>query len=146
MDMLHDKRTLLILDDVDNLVQVQNLLGKCDRFAPGSRIIITTREEKLLSTLQEVGHLTYYKYKVKELDEHESSELFCQHAFKRNKPKEAYSKLIDQFISYAKGLPLALKIIGVDLYKRNIHCWKSALDKYKRIHNPKIQQNTQNKL
>ena len=34
---------------------------------------------------------------------------------------------------------LALKIIGSDLYPRDdICCWKSALDKYKRILNPNI--------
>ena len=78
MERLHHKKILLILDDVDKLVQVENLLGKCNWFAFGSRIIITTREKKLLSTLQEDNHLFYYK--VKELDERESHELFCQHA------------------------------------------------------------------
>ena len=140
MDMLHHKRILLILDDVDKVVQVENLLGKCNWFASGSRIIITTRDKMLLSTLQEDCHLTYYSYKVKELDEHESRELFCQHAFKRNKPKEDYLELVNLFISYAKGLPLALKIIGFDLYQRDIRCWKSVLDKYKRILNPDIQE------
>ena len=140
MDMLHHKRILLILDDVDKVVQVENLLGKCNWFASGSRIIITIRDKMLLSTLQEDCHLTYYSYKVKELDEHESRELFCQHAFKRNKPQEDYLELVNLFISYAKGLPLALKIIGFDLYQRDIRCWKSVLDKYKRILNPDIQE------
>ena len=140
MEKLHHKRILLILDDVDKLLQVENLLGDCYWFASGSRIIITTREEKLLSTLREDCHLTYYSYKVKELDEHESCELFCHHAFKRNKPTEDYFELIDQFIRYAKGLPLVLKVIGANLYERNLHCWKSALDKYQRIPNQYIQE------
>lgn len=38
------KRVLIVLDDVDNLDQIKKLLGKCDRFASGSRIIMTTRE------------------------------------------------------------------------------------------------------
>ncbi|XP_075658756.1 disease resistance protein RPS4B-like [Castanea sativa] len=138
--MLHHKRILLILDDVDKLVQVENLLGKCDWFASGSRIIITTREENVLSTLQEDCHLTYYNYKVKELNQLESHELFCQHAFKRNKPTEDYLELVDHFLRYAKGLPLALEIIGVDLYKRDIQYWYSILEKYKKFPNPNIQQ------
>ncbi|XP_050275551.1 disease resistance protein RPV1-like [Quercus robur] len=138
MEKLHHKKILLILDDVEKLVQVENLLGKCNWFASGSRIIITTREKKLLSTLREDCHLIYYK--VKELNEHESRELFCQHAFKRNKPTEDYLELVHQFIVYAKGLPLVLKIIGSDLYDKNLHCWKSALDKYKRIPNSDIQE------
>ena len=92
----------------------------------------------MLSTLREDFHLIYYK--VKELDEHESHELFCQHAFKRNKPIEEYLELVHQFIGYAKGLPLVLKIIGDDLYDKNLQCWKSALDKYKRIPNSNIQE------
>ena len=139
MEMPHCKRILLILDNVDKLSQVRDLLGNHNRFASGSRIIITTRDEKLLSPLQEDYHLTYYNYRLKELDKHESRELFCQHAFKESKPKEGYSELVDLFISYAKGLPLALEIIGSDLYPRDdIRCWKSALDKYKRILNPNI--------
>ena len=102
MEKLLHKKILLILDDVDKLVQVENLLGKCNWFASGSRIIITTREKKLLSTLREDCHLFYYK--VKELDERESRELFFQHAFKRNKPAEDHSELVHQFIGYAKGL------------------------------------------
>ena len=139
MEMPQHKRILLILDDVDKLIQVTDLLGECNCFASGSRIIITTRDEKLLSTFREDCHLTYYDYRVMELDEHESRILFCQHAFKRSKPKEDYLELVDSFIHYAKGLPLALKIIGSDLYPRgDICCWKSALAKYKRILNPNI--------
>ncbi|KAL4637434.1 hypothetical protein ACB092_03G076800 [Castanea dentata] len=139
MEMPQHKRILIILDDVDKLIQVTDLLGECNCFASGSRIIITTRDEKLLSTLQEDYHLTCYNYRLMELDKHESRELFCQHAFKENKPKKGYSELVDLFISYAKGLPLALKIIGSDLYPRDdIRCWKSALDKYKRILHPNI--------
>ncbi|XP_050275084.1 disease resistance protein RPV1-like isoform X3 [Quercus robur] len=139
-EILRHKRILLILDDVDKLVQVENLLGKCDWFASGSRIIITTREEKVLSTLQEDCHLIYYNYRVKELNQLESYELFCQHAFKRNKPTKDYLELIDHFIHYAKGLPLALEIIGADLYKRDIQYWNSILKKYKKFPNPNIQQ------
>ena len=139
MEMPQHKRILIILDDVDELIQVTDLLGECNCFASGSRIIITTRDEKLLSTLQEDYHLTYYNYRLEELDKHESCKLFCQHAFKENKPKKGYSELVDLFLSYANGLPLALKIIGSDLYRRDdIRCWKSALDKYKRILNPNI--------
>jgi hypothetical protein len=119
MERLQHKKILLILDDVEKLVQVENLLGKCDWFGSGSRIIITTRDKHLLATLQEGGRVSYYNYKVKELDDHEARELFCQHAFKQNKPKEYYLELVDQFIHYAKGLPLALKIIGSDLCDKN---------------------------
>ena len=112
MEMPQHKKFLIILDDVDKLIQVTDLLGLYYCFAYGSRIIITTRDENVLSTIQEDYHLTYCNYRLKELDKHESRELFCQHAFKKNKPKKGYSEVVDLFLSYAKGLPLALKIIG----------------------------------
>jgi hypothetical protein len=57
-------------------------------------------------------------YKVKELDEHEAIELFSEHAFHRNKPNEDYLELVNQVIRYAKGLPLALVVMGADFYGR----------------------------
>ena len=79
-------------------------------------------------------------YKVKELDDHEALELFSLHAFQRNKPKEDYLELTDQVIRYAKVIPLALAIIGANLYGRSEMEWKSTLDKYERIPNKEIQQ------
>ena len=58
-------------------------------------------------------------YKIKELNDHEALELFSLHAFQRNKPQEDYSELTDQVICYAKGIPLALAIIGANLYGRS---------------------------
>ena len=63
-ERLSCKRILLVIDDVDKWVQVENLLGGCDWFAFGSRIIITTRDKHLLATLGK-GCSTY---EVKELD------------------------------------------------------------------------------
>jgi hypothetical protein len=50
-EILSRKKVLIILDDVDELAQIENLLGKYDWFASGSRIIITTRDKHLLTTL-----------------------------------------------------------------------------------------------
>ena len=53
---------------------------------------------------------------------------------------EDYLEIVNRVIHYAKGLPLALKIIGVDLYRRTKHEWKMALEKYKRIPKRDIQE------
>ena len=55
---------LLILDDVDESNQIDNLLGRCDWFSSGSRIIITTRD-KIVETTFGKDHLVY---EVKELN------------------------------------------------------------------------------
>jgi F0F1-type ATP synthase beta subunit len=46
---LCSKRVLLVLDDVNQLIQSETLSGERDWFGLGSRIIITTRDEHLLS-------------------------------------------------------------------------------------------------
>ena len=50
-ERLSCKKILLILDDVDKLGQIENFLGKCDWLANGSRVIITTRDRHVLTTL-----------------------------------------------------------------------------------------------
>ena len=47
---LRSKKVLLILDDVEDSKEVENLLGECDWFASGSRVIITTRDRHVLTT------------------------------------------------------------------------------------------------
>ncbi len=129
------KKVLIILDDVDELAQMENLLERCDFLSSGSRIIVTTRNKHLLTTFRN-GLSTY---KVTELDEHEAIELFSEHAFGRNKPNEGYLEFANQFIWYAKGLPLALVVMGADLYGRTKVEWKIRLDKYKKIPHGDIQ-------
>ena len=134
-NILRNKRILLILDDVDKLDQIERLVGGCDWFASGSRIIIATRNKHLLHTLR----ICYSTYMVKELDDHEALELFSMHAFKQNKPEEDYLELTNQVICYAKGFPLALSIIGANLHGRSETEWKSTLEKYERIPDKDIQ-------
>ncbi|XP_065635804.1 disease resistance protein RPV1-like isoform X2 [Quercus suber] len=128
-------RILLVLDDVDKLVHIENLLGKCDWFAYGSRIIITTRDKHLLATLGNCCST----YEVQELDKDEALELFSMYAFQRNKPKKDYLELANQVIQYTKGHPLAIEIMGADLCGRTRLEWKSALYMYERIPNKDIQ-------
>ncbi|XP_075657647.1 disease resistance protein Roq1-like [Castanea sativa] len=129
------KRILLVIDDVDNLEQIENLLGESDWFAYGSKIIITTRDKQVLSSFGKHHSI----HKVQELNNDEALELFSMYAFCRNEPKEGYWELADQFIHYGEGLPLVLKIMGADLCGRPKCEWKSALDQYKEIPNKEIQ-------
>ena len=112
------------------------MLGECNWFASGSRVIITTRNKQVLTTLGRDHRI----YKVKKLSHCEAHELFNQYAFQTSKYGEDYSELAKQIIRYANGLPLALKIIGSDLCGKDIHEWKSALEKYKNIPHEKIQE------
>ena len=128
-EMLHSKRILIILDDVDKSKQLENLFGNYGWFASGSRVLITTRDKHLLDNLGEVCTT----YKMTELDNCKALELFNQHAFRGDKLEEDYSILANQVIQYAKGLPLALEILGSDLYGRPKSEWESAIEQYREI-------------
>ena len=127
-DRLCRKKLLLVLDDVNDREAIENLLGDCDWFAAGTKIIITTRDKQVLNTLGNLG-----VYKVEELDFHESLELFSWHAFRRREPEAAYRQLSMQFIKYANGLPLALKVLGSLLRGRNHYEWQCELQQYEVI-------------
>ena len=105
------------------------MFGKYDWFASGSRVLITTRDKHLLDNLGKVCTT----YEVKELDKQEALELFNQHAFQGNELEEDYFELANQVIKYARGLPLALTIIGSDLCGRTKSEWENAIHQYRNI-------------
>ena len=122
-ERIQGKRVLVILDDVDDLKQIDTLVGNFKMFGLGSRLIVTTRDEHLLTQLQVNG-----KYEVKKLDQLESLQLFSWHAFGMAKPVEGYLDLSISVVKYAGGLPLALEVLGSYLLRRSIIEWKSALE------------------
>jgi hypothetical protein len=127
---LCSKRVLFVLDEVDQLVQLDKLAGEVDWFGLGSRIIVTTRDMKVLTDHGVVDDLIY---KVKELDYEDALKLFCHKAFKEDKPTEDFLELTKTAIHYSGGLPLALVVLGSYLCGRDIHKWRSALNKFKNI-------------
>ncbi|KAG6675472.1 hypothetical protein I3842_15G104000 [Carya illinoinensis] len=131
---LSSKRVLLILDDVDELVQIEKLVGDRDWFGLGSRIIITTRDQRLLDNAKVDS-----KHVLKLLDDNEALWLFSLHSVGKDEQTDEYVDLAKRAIKYAKGLPLALAVLGSDLKGKSTHQWKSALNKYKNIPNRNIQ-------
>ncbi|KAG7948106.1 hypothetical protein I3843_14G130300 [Carya illinoinensis] len=119
--ILHNKKVLIVLDDVDSDEQLTALLGSQDCLGPGSRVIITARDSNLLMT-----HKVNGMYKVEPLQTADALQLFSLSAFDRTNPPENYKDLSMNFVSYAGGLPLALKVLGRLLYGRTIDAWESA--------------------
>ncbi|KAL5776122.1 hypothetical protein ACOSP7_009048 [Xanthoceras sorbifolium] len=123
------KRVFVVLDDVDNqLEQLEKLAGKPNWFGPGSRIIITTRDKHVLRS-----HEISSVYEVKGLEDYDALKLFCMKAFKSEEPKDDHVELSKKIVSYAKGLPLALQVLGVYLCGRTVEEWKSALNRLRRV-------------
>ncbi|XP_050365462.1 disease resistance protein Roq1-like [Argentina anserina] len=130
---LFNKKVLLIVDDVDHCWQLEILVGNKSWFGNGSRIIVTSRDKRLLIE-RDIETL----YEVERLSPNKSLELFSQNAFCKDKPEEDFAQMSECFEDYSKGLPLALKVLGRSLYKRDIGAWKSALDKLKKNPVPAI--------
>ncbi|PON87769.1 TIR-NBS-LRR-like protein [Trema orientale] len=118
-DRLRRTKVLIVLDDIDDKDQLEYLAG--DHMEVLTFIPVDAT------------------YEVEKLDSCESLELFCLKAFRRNSPISDYINLSHQAVSYAKGIPLALKVLGSHLYSKSINEWESALDKLKKSPYTKIQ-------
>ncbi|XP_029126077.1 TMV resistance protein N-like [Cajanus cajan] len=127
------KKILLVIDDIDKKEQLEATAGGLDWFGLGSIIIITTRDKNLLH-IHDVEKL----YEVNELDDIEAHKLFTWNAFKNKEVDPNYMELIKHAVYYAKGLPLALEIIGSNLFGKSFDEWDSALKTYERIPNRDI--------
>ncbi|XP_062030233.1 disease resistance protein RPV1-like [Rosa rugosa] len=127
-ERLRDKRILLVLDDVNKLDQLNKLAGTSDWFQHGSRVIITTRDKHLL-----IAHQVKPIYEVRELGRLEAHKLFSSYAFKDNKNLDDNEKLsVSSIVEYAKGLPLALEVLGSCLCDTSIYKWQAMLHGFKR--------------
>ncbi|KAG2671393.1 hypothetical protein I3760_14G133600 [Carya illinoinensis] len=120
---LRNKKVLIILDDVDCEKLLSALAGDRKWFGPGSRVIIICRDSHLLIT-HEVNDI----YKVELLQTADALQLFSLSAFDKTNPPENFKDLSMNFVHYAGGLPLALKVLGRFLFGRTIDAWKSARD------------------
>ncbi|KAK3416340.1 hypothetical protein EUGRSUZ_H01825, partial [Eucalyptus grandis] len=120
------KKVLLVLDDVNDIKQLNALAGDCEWFGRGSRIIITTRDNHLLTSH---GIDKDQIYEVKILEHCEAFELFNKHAFLRSNKIAIRRDLVDSALEYANGLPLALEVLCYFLCGRREHEWRSALNK-----------------
>ncbi|MFS7959031.1 putative P-loop containing nucleoside triphosphate hydrolase [Helianthus anomalus] len=84
---LCNKSVLVVLDDVDDHKQLEALAGSHAWFGKGSRIIITTRDEHLLTRHADMI------YEVSLLSADEAMELFNKHAYREDEPIEDYEML-----------------------------------------------------
>ncbi|KAI5391816.1 hypothetical protein KIW84_076572 [Lathyrus oleraceus] len=134
-ERLSQNTVLLVLDDVSELDQLRALCGSHQWFGPGSRIIITTRDLHLLKSCG-----VYYRvYRIEEMGESESLELFSWHAFNQSSPIEDFATHSTDVIAYAGGLPLALQVLGSYLSDCEITVWQKVLDKLKCIPHDEVQ-------
>lgn len=122
---LRCKRVLVILDGVTDLDQLEKLAGGLDWFGPGSRIIITTQDEQLLTE-----HQVSSTYRVQEMTRPEAIELFSWYAFKKKQPEADYMDHVNEVVRLAKGFPLpwwnwvVYCILQTSIFGRPRFAWK----------------------
>ncbi|KFK37821.1 hypothetical protein AALP_AA3G033600 [Arabis alpina] len=121
-ERLHDKRVLVVLDNVDQLVQLEALAKETRWFGHGSRIIVTTQDQNLLK-----AHGINHVYKVGVPTN--SLEIFCMYAFKQKSPAAGFEKLAWEVTVLAGQLPFGLKVIGSSFWGKSKQQWEDALPK-----------------
>ncbi|GJS49749.1 disease resistance TIR-NBS-LRR class family protein [Tanacetum coccineum] len=125
---LRCKKILIVLDDVDHIEQLEALAGEHDWFKSGSRIIITTRDEQVLS-----AHRVNFVHDVNLLSSTEAICLFNRYAFQKEIPLQGYKELAGKVVRYAAGLPLTVKVLGSFLYGKDKLEWVDAIERLKKI-------------
>ncbi|CAL1363872.1 unnamed protein product [Linum trigynum] len=130
-------KVFIVLDDVEAPCQLEQLLlGDVSNlnklFAKGSRIIVTTRNKKVLqNAIAKV-------YGVECLNDDESIQLFSLRAFRQCHPPDSWMHLSRLATLFCKGNPLALRVLGGTLFGEDRDYWESLLGGLRLIQNPEI--------
>ncbi|KAI3724890.1 hypothetical protein L1987_64658 [Smallanthus sonchifolius] len=124
------RKVFVVLDDVDNIDQLEALAGELTWFKPGSRIIITTKDEQVL-----IAHKVNFVHDVNQLllSDEEATCLFSRYAFAADIPIQGFEELSEKVVHYAAGLPLTIKVLGSHLCGRSEDEWVDALERLKTI-------------
>ncbi|CAI0413143.1 unnamed protein product [Linum tenue] len=99
-------------------------------FVSGSRFIVTSRDCKMLSRLNENKCKLY---EVQALSPSHSVKLFSKHAFKKDYPPPDYEILSNDIVSTMGGLPLALEVVGSLLHREEKSIWEAKLKQLREV-------------
>ena len=116
----------MVLDAVDHANQLEALAGKRNWFGGGSRIVITARDEELLSKYGADG-----TYKVYGLSYNQAKQLFSLHAF-GNRTPGAFRKSLGGPICSICRLPSSIKVWTSLVRGRDI-AWREVFATFKPI-------------
>ncbi|KAJ8752654.1 hypothetical protein K2173_005543 [Erythroxylum novogranatense] len=132
VERLRSKRVFVVLDDVADRSQLEYLIRNQCWFGAGSNIIITSRDDQVFKGIAD------NIYEVEALSYTDSHELFVWNALKQKEPSQDHIPLIDSFVNYARGNPLAIKVLGSFVCGDRVDLWKEALMKLSNCPNKDI--------
>ncbi|CAI0418307.1 unnamed protein product [Linum tenue] len=123
-DRVSQFKVLIILDDVDERFDFKEVLGDPRKFVSGSRFIVTSRNTKILRSLNENQCRLY---EVRPMNRKLSLQLFCRSAFQGNAPLPGYETLSQEIVQRTEGVPLVLKVVGSSLLREEKSFWEDTL-------------------
>ncbi|KAF8054566.1 hypothetical protein N665_1325s0001 [Sinapis alba] len=132
-ERLHDRKVLIILDDVDDLQQLEALASDTNWFGHGSRIIVTTEDQELLEQ-----HGINNTYHVDFPPIENACKILCRYAFKRSWAPYGFDKLAERATELCSNLPLGLRVMGSMLRGKKEEDWESILHRLEKSSITKI--------
>ncbi|XP_031378231.1 TMV resistance protein N-like [Punica granatum] len=132
-EMFCKKKVLLVLDDIDKWEQIEKLAGKSSWFGPGSRIIITTRNIRVLTKGRTLNEKEVWPFEMETLQSQDALQLFSRYAFLRNSPPFDFTGLSEEAVSTTGGLPLSLIVMGSLLRNEEKEVWVDVIARSKQI-------------
>ena len=137
-ERIQRKKIFLVIDDIRNVKQFDELIPDLKQLAPGSRIIITSREKDTLNGIMvDLPQSQRALYLVPKLDFLDSLELFMSHAFQKKNLNDVdviFRSNIKKITEACGGLPLALEVMGGFLANKENQpeCWTEAILKLRK--------------
>ncbi|CAH2066158.1 unnamed protein product [Thlaspi arvense] len=119
---LKDMKVLIFIDDLDDQMVLDTLVGGDDWFGPQSRIIVVTKDKQMLR-----GHGINCIYEVGMPSKKVALEMFCRSAFRQNSPPDGFMELASEVAVRAGGLPLGLNLLGSSMRGRDKKYWVDIL-------------------
>ena len=125
---------LIVLDGIYDKIQYDKLIPFVGVLAPGSCIIVTSRDQHVLKLIG--GQTNFYLYEVTLLGCEDSMKLFNWHVFGDEEAPNAFKGVANAVSKACGGLPLALKVVGSSLSDKisdeDRKCiWPEAIDALK---------------
>jgi len=129
--VLVGKDVLIVLDDVWERGQLDALLPAvspgtqpAEELGPGSRVIVTTRDQSLVDC-NERDPRWLPPWEVQGLGEAAARHLFAWHAFRSSEPPAEHAAITNEVVGACRGLPLTLEVMGGLFLQKGSGHWEA---------------------
>ncbi|CAN6981666.1 unnamed protein product [Brassica oleracea var. botrytis] len=133
-ERLKNQKVLIFIDDFDDQVVLDALVGQTQWFGSGSRIVVVTNDKQYLR-----AHGINKIYEVCLPTENLAVEMLCRSAFRKKAAPEGFEELVAKVTGLAGSLPLGLNVLGSYLRGRDKEYWMDLLPRLQNCLDEKIE-------